>query len=212
MKAMKRMAVRAQDTVVNVVTFLGLGQDKDEPCGSFSARLKGQAAICNFTVKCSLSSCQTETIYKEKMVAHQLVRGLEECTIQEQVLSHAASNPDLDLTAIQKFIEAKETGRRSGALIAGSGGLNTTRLTTELAKAEIGSDPALRHQALRNVSGVPNQDMGPEHPRKFVSVRTAPLWDTSRWPARRRRQPPTRPPCPVTMNRLLDHSAICPTP
>ena len=66
LEAMKRMAVRAQNTLVNVVTFLGMGQDKDEPCGSFTARLKGQAAICNFTVKCSLSSCQTETSYKRR--------------------------------------------------------------------------------------------------------------------------------------------------
>ena len=124
LEAMKRMAVRAQNNLVNIVDFLGMGQDKDEPGGSFSARLKGQAAICDFTIKCSLDSCQNETSYKEKMVAHQLVRGLEDSAIQEQVLSHAASNPDLDLAAIQKFIEAKETGRRSGALIAGSGGLN----------------------------------------------------------------------------------------
>ena len=121
-EAMKRMAVRAQNNLVNVVTFLGMGQDNDEPGGSFTARLKGQAAICDFTVKCN--DCQIETSYKEKMVAHQLVRGLVDPTIQEQVLSHAASNPNLDLAAIQKFIEAKETGRRSGALIAGTGGLN----------------------------------------------------------------------------------------
>ena len=57
-------------------------------------------------------------------MAHQLVRGLVDPTIQEQVLAHAASNPKLDLPSIQKFIEAKETGRRSGALIAGTGGLN----------------------------------------------------------------------------------------
>ena len=101
LEGMKRMAVRAQNNLVNVVTILGMGQDNDEPGGSFTARLKGQGAICEFTVKCSLNTCQTETSYKEKMVAHQLVRRLVDPTIQEQVLSHAASNPDLDLAAIQ---------------------------------------------------------------------------------------------------------------
>ena len=43
---MKRLAVRAQNNLVNIVTFLGLGQDNEEPGGSFTARLKGQAAIC----------------------------------------------------------------------------------------------------------------------------------------------------------------------
>ena len=101
---MKRMAVRAQNNLVNVVTFLGMGQDNDEPGGSFTARLKGQAAMCDFTLECSLAICQTETSYKEKMVAHQLVRGLVDPAIQEEVLAPAASNQELDLAAIQKFI------------------------------------------------------------------------------------------------------------
>ena len=122
--AMKKMAVRAQNNLVNVVNFLGMGQDNDEPGGSFAARLKGQASTCDFTIKCAASGCSRETSYMEKMVAHQLVRGLVDPTIQEEVLAHAASNPELDLASIQKFIEARETGRRSGALIASTGGLN----------------------------------------------------------------------------------------
>ena len=58
------------------------------------------------------------------MVAHQLVRGLVDPAIQEQVLAHAASQKDKSLDEIQKFIEAKEIGRRSGALIANTAGLN----------------------------------------------------------------------------------------
>ena len=95
--AMKKMAVRAQNNLVNVVNFLGMGQDNDEPGGSFAARLKGQASTCDFTIKCAASGCSSETSYMEKMVAHQLVRGLVDPTIQEEVLAHAASNPELDL-------------------------------------------------------------------------------------------------------------------
>merc|ERR1711895_401837 len=90
--SMKRLSVCAQNNLVNIVTFLGLGQDDDEPGGSFTARLKGQAAICDFTVKCSVSTCQNATSYADKMVAHQLVRGLVDSAIQEQILAHAASN------------------------------------------------------------------------------------------------------------------------
>ena len=100
--AMKKMAVRAQNNLVNVVNFLGMGQDNDEPGGSFAARLKGQASTCDFTIKCATSGCSSETSYMEKMVAHQLVRGLVDPTIQEEVLAHAASNPELDLASIQK--------------------------------------------------------------------------------------------------------------
>ena len=43
--SMKRLAVCAQNNLVNIVTFLGMGQDNEEPGGSFTARLKGQDAI-----------------------------------------------------------------------------------------------------------------------------------------------------------------------
>ena len=121
-----------------------MGQDNEEPGGSFTARLKGQAAICNFTVKCSIPTCQNPTSYTDKMVAHQLVRGLVDPAIQEQVLAHAASGQDLSLEEIQKFVEAKEIGRRSGAIIAGASGLN------RLSDYKRGKDPG--RQRIRSSS------------------------------------------------------------
>ena len=59
--SMKRLSVCAQNDLVNIVTFLGLGQYNEEPGGSFTARLKGQAAICDFTVQCSVSKCHNPT-------------------------------------------------------------------------------------------------------------------------------------------------------
>ena len=124
LSAMKKMAVRTQNTLVNVVTFLCLGQDSDENCTSFSASLRGQASICDFTVQCKEPTFKKDVSYTDRMIAHQLVRGLSDSDIQEQVMAHAAETPDLDLATIQKFVEAKETGRRSVAMIAGSRGLN----------------------------------------------------------------------------------------
>ena len=121
---MKQLAVRAQNTLVNFVNFLALGQDSDENSTSFSARLRGKAAICNFIVQCKETSCKKDVSYVDKMIAHQLVKGLSDGEIQEQVMALAAETPDLDLATIQNFVEAKETGRRSGAIIAGTGGLN----------------------------------------------------------------------------------------
>ena len=43
--AMEKLAVRAQNKLVNVVTFLGMSQDREEPAGGFAARLGGQWAI-----------------------------------------------------------------------------------------------------------------------------------------------------------------------
>ena len=43
LSAIKKLSVRAQNKLVNVVTFLGLAQDRDEAIGSFAARLRGRA-------------------------------------------------------------------------------------------------------------------------------------------------------------------------
>jgi hypothetical protein len=145
--AMEKLAVRAQNKLVNVVTFLGMSQDREETAGAFTARLRGQGAICEFVVQCSSSTCENKTLYMDHMVAHQLVRGLGDVEIQEQVLSNAATNPDLDLASITKFIEAKESGKRSTAQIAAAAGLNKLsdhklrgRANTLPARAGVGDD------------------------------------------------------------------------
>ena len=122
--AVKKLAVKSHNDLVNVVTFLSMGQDRAEHANSFAARLKGQAAVCNFVVKCSINTCQNDTSYADKMVSHQLVRGLADVEIQEQVLGHAATTPGLDLAAITKYVEALETGKRSTGLLSQAGSLN----------------------------------------------------------------------------------------
>ena len=122
--AMRKLAVRAQNTLVNVVKFLDMAQEQEETAGAFTARLKGQASTCNFMIKCVSNTCNQETIYADQMVCHQLVRGLADPTIQEQMLAHGADNSDLDLAKTLKFVEAKEAGKRSSSLLSSAGGLN----------------------------------------------------------------------------------------
>ena len=42
------------------------------------------------------------------MVCHQLVRGLSDPVIQEQMLTHGADQKDLYIATTLKFVEAKE--------------------------------------------------------------------------------------------------------
>ena len=125
LKAMKRLAIRAQNKMVNIVDFLSMGQDTEEPIAMFLARLRGQAKICEFTVECSSTTCTTVNSYTDKMVSHQLVRGMEDVTIQEKVLALAATQSDLDLKKITEFVEAQEQGTRSSKMLGnGIGNLN----------------------------------------------------------------------------------------
>ena len=108
----------------NVVNFLDLTQDQEELASSSTAHLKGQASVCNFSVKCKDSSCRKLTSYSDQMVCHQLVRGLADPTKQEQTLSYAAENPEIDYTFALKYIEAKASGKRSSYILSTTGGVN----------------------------------------------------------------------------------------
>ena len=55
--AIKKLSVRAQNKLVNVVTFLGLAQDRDETIGSFCAWLRTLGTVCNFETNCSSPTC-----------------------------------------------------------------------------------------------------------------------------------------------------------
>lgn len=123
MESMKKMSVKRQNTLVNIVTFLGLGQDADEPVKHYAARLRGQASICNFQLPAG------ETSYVNHMVKFQLVRGLADPVIQEQVLAHYATQTDvgnIGLDQTLNFVEAKESGKHDSSAISngGLGGLN----------------------------------------------------------------------------------------
>ena len=57
----KKLAVCAQNELVNVVTFLRTTLDRDVTIGSFDAGLRGQVAVCNFEIECPLSTCNNTT-------------------------------------------------------------------------------------------------------------------------------------------------------
>ena len=50
---MKKLSIKATNKLVNVVQFLSLAQDTDEPVTQYISKLKVQSSMCNFEIKCS---------------------------------------------------------------------------------------------------------------------------------------------------------------
>ena len=123
LEIMKKLSIKAQNKLVNVVQFLSMSQDTDEPVAKFVSRLKGQSNVCDFTVTCSKAGCNTAVSYADNMVSHQLVRGLEDVSIQEKVLSLAATETELTLRKITDYVVAQETGTRSSKILGGGAGV-----------------------------------------------------------------------------------------
>merc|ERR1711888_247388 len=122
MDEIKKLAVLAQNNLVKMVQFFELSQDREEPIRAFFARLKAAASACKLTVQCTAVACTERVSYSDKMILHALVRGIVDEEIRENVL---AKTEELGLEETIKFIEAKETGRRSTAQLSPGGLANT---------------------------------------------------------------------------------------
>ena len=109
--AMKRLAIREENTMVARVTLHNMRQDRDEPVRAFGARLRGQASVCKFTQQCA--GCQANVDYTEAMIKDVLCRGLEDSEIQMDLLGD--KNQDMMLEQVLRFVEAKEAGKRSAS-------------------------------------------------------------------------------------------------
>ena len=114
---LKRLCVKTQNRLINIVEFGEIVQGQDELIAVYLARLKGAAANCKFRIKCSKSDCDQVNDYSEEMISYQIVRGLADTSIQEEVLSKEASTPNMNLSDIVSLVEAKEQGKRSQNLL-----------------------------------------------------------------------------------------------
>ncbi|GFN96751.1 hypothetical protein PoB_002325700 [Plakobranchus ocellatus] len=90
----------------------GSKQRRDEPERAFSARLKGQANVCQYNIPCK---CGAQLSYSDQMVRDILIVGLADEDIRLDVLGQA--NQEMSLEETIRFIEAKESGKRSAGRI-----------------------------------------------------------------------------------------------
>ena len=107
--AMKKLAVREENAMVARVILHDMRQDRDEPVRAFGARLRGQASVCKFSVECP--GCHKGVDYTDCILRDVLCRGLADSDIQLDLLGDA--NQDMTLEQVFKFVESKESGKRS---------------------------------------------------------------------------------------------------
>ena len=110
MAEMRKLAVVTQNNLVNIMKLRSIVQDRDEPVKSFMARLKGIAEVCKLTVKCPCNP-GVQVSYADKEIYHCLVKGLADMDIRNQVMGEVQ---EMDLDALVKYVEAKESGRKAG--------------------------------------------------------------------------------------------------
>ena len=132
MEAIKKLAVREENTMVARVQLNNMRQDRDETIHSFGARLRGQAGVCKFLVTCP--GCSAEVNYTENVLHDVLTCSLADSEIQLDLLRDR--NQDMSLEEVFQFIEAKEAGKRSAGRLSQSQGVDAANSQYRRAKQD----------------------------------------------------------------------------
>ena len=153
---LKTLAVRKENVMVARVALQQMCQQRDEPVRKFAARVRGQASVCNFVVKCPCqcgapAACNKTVSYSDVMVRDTIIRGLEDGDIRTDILSEA--NQDLSLEDTIKFIEAKESGKRSANTLAA----DSTSAASEYRKNQRADSRAVAEQQQKHQKNDDNQ-------------------------------------------------------
>ena len=114
--AIRKLAVREENTMVARVTLHNMRQDRDESVRNFGARLRGQADICKFVIDCN--NCAAKVNYTEAIMRDVLTRGVADPDIQLDLLGD--KNQNMSLEEVFQFVEAKEAGKRSASRLLDS--------------------------------------------------------------------------------------------
>ncbi len=111
----KCLAVRQENIMVARLQLHNMRQDRDETVRAYAARLRGQASVCSYQLKCT---CNLMVDFSDIIIQDALIRGLEDEEIRTDILGLARQ--DLGLEDVVSHIEAKESGKRSASRLVES--------------------------------------------------------------------------------------------
>ena len=110
----KTIAVKSESVIVAQVKLVNTKQSPDEPIRSYYARLKGQAVICDYTVKKNINGTEYSVSYAEPMLKQIIASNMADPEIQVELLSHLNSTTtSMTADEMVTFIEARENSKRS---------------------------------------------------------------------------------------------------
>ena len=108
MKAIKVLAVRIENPTVARDKLHNMSQDREESVRAFGARLRGQAATCQYNKACT---CTLIVDYTEENVADALITGLADPEIKQGLLGEP--NQPLSMERAMLYVESKEAAKAS---------------------------------------------------------------------------------------------------
>ncbi|GFO36283.1 retrovirus-related pol polyprotein from [Plakobranchus ocellatus] len=100
--------------------------------------LRGQAGICSFNIKCSFYTYGAIVDYSDAMIWGMLNRGLNDKEVRPDILRQ--SRQDMLLEDALRYIEAKESGKRSASRLDEGGSSTVTATSSYMRQDKPSSD------------------------------------------------------------------------
>ena len=116
MAAIKRLAVKEESILVHRIRLGKIVQSPGMGIRSFLANLRGQAALCNYTAKCS--KCPHTHDYSAEIIKDHLIRGIADPEILSELVGDTTTDRTLEETV--KFIAQKEQGKATRSVVGDS--------------------------------------------------------------------------------------------
>ena len=121
----RSVAVKGTHKEVHRMSFSKLSQMEGETITQFVARLKSQAALCQFTITCRDHEPPKKISFADEMVAQQLTTGLKNPNHQSKILSEAGTL--MTLTAKIERLQCLESTEESTNQMRGPPGNQASR-------------------------------------------------------------------------------------
>ena len=102
-------------------------QGPEEPIRSFYARIKGQADTCDYRIKCTKIHCAEMVDFAGEILRDVFARGIVDDEIQLDLISD--KNQKMKLEEMIKFVEARESGKRSASRLLDTPSVNAASST-----------------------------------------------------------------------------------
>ena len=116
LKEIEKLAVHGESQLISRLNLRSMCQDHNEDIRHYTARVKGQAALCNYSIECP--SCKAQVSYADQEIKDQICTGLADPEIQKQVLAQRDQHTSTE--NLVAFIEDREAGKRSQTALTSS--------------------------------------------------------------------------------------------
>ena len=107
---MKELAVVTVHKTIHMVHLWKMTQESDERIRAFAARITGKADLCEMTVDCPKTGCDTKASYRDEVVLQVLLQGMSDKDVRARTLTQTANGKLKKLADVVEYVSAEEAG------------------------------------------------------------------------------------------------------